>query len=378
MDARILAIFGSLILIMLPIIVACEDNNSVNMDTKFVSDTKRMDRCQNGAVCKEDSNCFDGICRQGICKCEGIGLCRNDDECGEERCCNIMNGTCYDCIKDAWAGSEDGISDDVENDITDMLDDIRDSSTGWCETDLNCGEGGNPYCDPQRKICVECFEDEHCKLGKCDIDSGRCMDLIEDSGVDVISDVLSDVSLDIGGDLLADVSNPCFDYICLCGTICVVESGNPLCKNGCRTNNDCCPNTICDNGQCKKTICTDDIDCNDPSKPHCEIVSGVCYECTNDLHCEANYYCDSNKVCKYKVDACYGRCKSDEWCNSSTSLCERIPSSWCVTCSEVLDPVCIVEGLSCGLVTKKCTKQCNDDNECYGYTCNLFGWCTCP
>ncbi len=380
---RIMEILASIIVLIF-LNLACEGNSSVSLDIKTVKDTKKIEICQDGMVCREDSDCFDGVCKQGVCKCSSSNFCQNDEDCGENKCCNIMTGTCYDCVKDTdiEVDSYNDIAVDTIVDIDDAQADIEDNGVVECKKDLDCPLD-KFHCHPEKLICVECYKDEHCSIGTCDTQRDICIKPVEDIGIDIDLDVQSDGATDVftdtGADIVADTGDPCLDYVCLCGTICVLENGNPNCKNGCKVDKDCCANTVCKNGQCEKTSCTEDIDCKDSSKPHCEPISGLCYECTNDLHCQSNYYCDANHTCKYKVDECYGTCDPNkQWCNPVKKQCEDIPSNWCVTCSQVLDPLCIMDGLTCGTLTKRCTKQCNDNSECFGYTCNPFGWCTCP
>jgi len=354
----------------------CNENHQIVPDIKSIKDTRRPDRCVNGMMCKEDSDCYDGLCKQGVCYCQS-DFCQKDEDCGEGKCCNPLNGICYDCVKDTGVlDVEDIITDEIPADLQD--DSIMDTSQ-TCKKDLDCPLN-IPHCSPDRQICVECYDNSHCRSGICDIANGICVSPVEDAGEEIMD--VYDASTDMGYDAvsdISDISDPCKDYICLCSTICKVIDGNPTCVSGCNIDSDCCANTICKNGECIKTSCTEDRDCKDASKPHCDPISGICYECTNDLHCQQNYYCDSNHLCKYKVDECYGQCdKNTQWCNPVKKQCEDIPTNWCAVCSQVLDPLCLISGLTCGLTTKRCTKQCNDDSECFGYTCNMFNWCTCP
>ncbi|MGB9599510.1 MAG: hypothetical protein ACP5KG_05825 [Myxococcota bacterium] len=376
------AIFISIIPGLLAFVINCvEKSGEITTDVKTIKDSGKITTCKEGMMCKEDSDCFDGICSQGICRCKTI-FCQKDDDCGNNMCCSVLNGSCYECIKDiSFIDSIEEIISDIE--VSD--EDITDITTIFmCKKDLDCPLN-IPHCKPKEGICVECLEDSHCIAGGCDINNGRCIlpdagDDVTDISGDIFGDIYIDVGLDSGSDILPDISNPCDNYICLCGSICVVNSGNPECVAGCYRDTDCCANTVCKSGKCEKTTCSDDTDCKDSSKPHCDVISGICYECTNDLHCSTDYYCDvSNHICKYKIDECYGQCKPNtQWCNPVKKQCEDIPSNWCAACSQIVDPVCIVSGLTCGITTKRCTKQCDDDSECFGYTCNPFGWCTCP
>lgn len=357
---------------------SCEEKEELITDIKTIKDVSKNNFCKDGLPCGNDSDCFDGTCNQGVCHCQ-TNFCQKDEDCGENKCCNQLNGSCYDCIKDI--GDIDVIDDlsmiDIGADVltdtqfADTIEDIADTNIFECETDFNCNLE-KPYCNPDKKICVECYLNKHCQSGECVVETGVCMNVSDDTGIEMV--------MDTGIDAITDVNtDPCIDYICLCGTICVVNSGNPECVNGCKVDTDCCANTVCKNGQCEKTTCTDDSDCKDQSKPHCENISGICYECTNDLHCQSNYYCDSSHTCKYKIDECFGQCEPDtQWCNPVKKQCEDIPTNWCADCTQILDPICLLDSLQCGTLTKKCTKQCNDDSECFGYTCNPFGWCTCP
>lgn len=379
------AILAIVILSILAFLYNCKDEGANDLsDIKVGKDSGKITSCKEGMMCKEDSDCFDGNCIQGVCKCQS-SFCQKDEDCANNMCCNLLNGSCYECIKDILLTDlqNDSIEDFIDIETIDV-EDITDHTEFVCKKDLDCPLN-IPYCQTQRGVCVECLDDSHCKDGGCDKISGRCMlpdtgfdiaDILEDSG----EDSQIDTGFDVGADSITDISNPCENYICLCGSICVVNSGNPECVAGCYKDTDCCANMVCKSGKCEKTSCSEDIDCKDSSKPHCDVISGICYECTNDIHCQANYYCDvTNHVCKYKVDECFGQCKPNtEWCNPVKKICESIPSNWCVDCTQVLDPLCLLDSLTCGLTTKKCTKQCNDDSECFGYTCNLFGWCTCP
>ncbi|MCX7945228.1 MAG: hypothetical protein N2746_12040 [Deltaproteobacteria bacterium] len=368
----------------MPLVSGCEEKSVLDQDVKMVKDGDKITSCRDGIVCREDSDCFDGRCEQGVCRCKS-SYCQKDDDCGENMCCDLIYGRCFECIRDISSLdiNQDIFSDGEEDGyLVDIGDEGHDAAF-VCKKNLDCPLN-IPHCDPNKGVCVECIENSHCKSGMCDPSINKCIypDAIGEIR-DIIEDVEEDIGVDVGIEAVVDVgldiSDPCANHICLCGSICVVNNGVAECVNGCKKDTDCCANTVCKSGKCEKTSCTDDSDCKDISKPHCEVISGICYECTNDLHCQSNYYCDSSFVCKYKVDECYGSCKPNtQWCNPVKKQCEDIPQNWCATCSQLFDPVCILSGLSCGVATKKCTKQCSDDSECFGYTCNILGWCTCP
>ncbi len=370
-------------IILLSFLFGCEEKSELPQDINIVKDSGKVTSCKDGIMCREDTDCFDGKCQQGVCRCQNT-FCQKDEDCGDNRCCNVLNGSCYECIKDIITETteEDIYSDASDTGLSDQTD-ISDDASVLCKKNLDCPLN-IPNCHPEKGICVECYENQHCKIGECNPATNVCE--VADAGYDIvdIEDAPADTPSDTGADIIQDIqpdviTDPCADYICLCGSICVVEGGNPNCVAGCKKDTDCCANTVCKSGKCEKTSCSDDSDCKDGSKPHCEAISGICYECTNDLHCQSNYYCDGSHMCKYKVDECYGTCnQGTQWCNPVKKQCEDIPSNWCAACSQVLDPVCVLSSLTCGLTTKKCTKQCNDDSECFGYTCNMFGWCSCP
>lgn len=371
------------VLVLITLLFNCNDKFESVQDIVLGKDYGKPSVCKEGMMCGEDKDCFDGRCVQGVCRCN-VSFCQKDEDCGENKCCNVLNGTCYDCYKDVFAldTSEDNLSDVYFDIIISDDTEFQDTESFTCKKDLDCPLN-IPYCDPKKGICVECYEDGHCKEGGCNISVGKCNVL--DAGFDVITeDTIPDTQFDVGSDVIMDIqvdviTDPCENYICICDSVCVVKNGNPDCVSGCKTDSDCCANKVCKNGMCEKTTCSDDSDCKDVSKPHCDVISGLCYECVNDTHCQSNYYCDGNRVCKYKVDECYGTCDPNtQWCNPVKKQCEDIPSNWCATCTEILDPICFLSGLTCGLTTKKCTKQCSDDSECFGYTCNFFGWCSCP
>ncbi len=365
-------VFLPFILIII-FVCGCEEKSELIQDIKSVKDFGKNTSCKENMMCREDNDCIDGKCVQGVCHCQSI-FCQKDEDCEGNRCCNILNGVCYDCIKDIFNGEGEDISYDILSEVGDIEEnddgDIEDIVVVGCESDLNCNIE-KPYCNTQIKVCVECYEDKHCRGGMCNKQTGECI-LYPDTGYDVETDAILDAIMDAGSD-------PCLNYSCICGSICMVIDGNPKCVAGCKIDSDCCANTVCKNGKCEKTTCSDDTDCKDVSKPHCEVITGICYECTNDLHCQSNYYCDGNHVCKYKVDECFGACNPNtQWCNPVKKQCEDIPQNWCANCTELLDPICLFSSLTCGITTKKCTKKCSDDSECFGFTCNIFGWCSCP
>ncbi len=190
-------IFVIVISIFIVSLYSCSGKEESTTDIKTIKDTSRITSCKEGMLCGKDSDCFDGECRQGVCKCQSF-FCQKDEDCGEDRCCNQMNGSCYECIKDTGdqditdiAGADINSDTPADMEVRDITDGITDTGIPECETDFNCNLE-KPYCEPDRKICVECYLNEHCKSSECDTEKGICLSVVEDEGAEEVMDTGTD------------------------------------------------------------------------------------------------------------------------------------------------------------------------------------------
>ena len=121
----------------------------------------------------------------------------------------------------------------------------------------------------------------------------------------------------------------------------------------CERDEDCDGGQICHNLACRE-MCLFDDDCDAAAAAHCQPLSGLCVECTDDSHCQSGATC-MDGVCEVtEVEAICApfasRCLQDgrqATCNADGSAEEL------VSCSELLDS-CGADGLGCACVDGAC------------------------
>ena len=141
-----------------------------------------------------------------------------------------------------------------------------------CDSDVDCGNSTQPYCDPQYERCVECLEDVHCGEGwacdfgncyddctvdaecdgvngfdVCDVEEGRCADCLSDedceAGEYCFEQFCSDdhctpgeLSCSTGNVILCHANGGTFDVVEECPDRgCVDDGDGPYCPEASTT-----------------------------------------------------------------------------------------------------------------------------------------------
>lgn len=154
--------------------------------------------CADGLVCADGScvtACTEGSCTTGLCDTfSGLCVeCRDSVDCGANRVCNTFTHLCTEpqqgCTSD---GDCDGDTrcDTIKGSCVDCLDNLDcpdgsacDQLTRTCEAQQGCvndGDCAGAVCDPDSRVCVECFVGAHCPSGQCDSVSHTCLTACDD------------------------------------------------------------------------------------------------------------------------------------------------------------------------------------------------------
>ena len=298
-------------------------------------DSQRLVACTTSDDCNSDLKCIDGFCQK-----EDYGNkneCNSDLECPKGFYCN-QNNKC-------------------EN--------IKCNSREDCDENMICLNGS----------CMEgCDNNSDCKsTQKCNLISHQCENL---------------------GDC---TQNP---EICTQGYYCDELSGKCLLNINCQTNNDCAPGYKCDSGACiekircnNNDICPDgevcrtdgycDVDtgCDsdqycinkNPAKPACSTISGICYECVTNEHCNDLSKPNCNQIthqCQAE-EGPNGECQADSDCGMNQRCNTSVTPHECIdmmaTCHSDAD---CQNGMHCKAANERCV-MCTQDSHCTApKTCN--------
>jgi len=297
----------------------------------FCTNKLNSDECDEENKCPEGFECINN-------KCE-LKSCSSKDDCGVGFICFNEN-----CIP-GCDNNQDCVGDKVCNIETHVCEDNNKE---------DCREKSEPKC-PQGYICSELSGD--CELR---------------------------VSCNKDEDCIPE--QRCNDGACLERVRCIPENNGAECDTGevCRPDGYCGVDTGCD---------SDDYCINkDPSKPACNINSGICYECINDSYCSNGEKCDLDRyicgnaddlTCQSDEDCGLNRkCQPDGTCVSifgrecgSDGDCTELDQGRCLTsadphrCVQCLQDDHCQEGQVCNRNTYLCENagsgaECQDDSEC--------------
>ena len=263
--------------------------------------------CSKGGFCmiSEDTNCTDGIKRNGQCYTK----CDKDD--------------CTDCGKDCKTGCE-------------CIDNMCMCKTE-CETKMDCPR--QRYCDIESKKCKippcflskDCLDKKSCIMGKCVNEIIKSCDVVCSSSEDRI--VTNDTCR--WNRCLPPEFHTCPDIPCPSGHTCDASLKLCIADIICDNDKDCPPPLSCSNGFCKKKWV---VKCPEPL----ELVNGeICLphtSCTSKIDCGKLEGCIDN-FCK---PFCSGDkdCKEDEFC-SVYKICQvKKPCSNCTVGQFCIKEVC--------------------------------------
>ena len=372
--------------------------------------------CTHDADCPSDEYCDGGLCDSRNDSPTGT-TCASHDDCAFGEFCNLATSACVACLNDdhceiglvcrsnGTCGSEEGCTtnDDCGNLVCETVSAqcVQCVSSGDCPDGQTCrgnacfvSDGGDPLCetqaecDPYGKICdtvegrcgdcaadAECGEGKICAAGTCTIDGGTNPD--DGGSIDGTCETTEDCN---GDACFSGMCMPCFsDFMCVGltdllmggGDICDPMTGKCIAPQ-CVTANDCAPKEACyGGGHCG--TCEYDDECR--SGEYCEYSTGLCEvgsttppsECTINSDCTGGLICFGGSCTNCDVD---DDCDGSNICNDS-NLCaapgdttpECTSNSGCTNGQVCISETCIA-----------CTSstQCTSPNIC------TSGACTAP
>ncbi len=139
------------------------------------------------------------------------------------------------------------------------------------------------------------------------------------------------------------------------------EVGPPV-GEACSAGIGCADGLVCADGSCV-AACTD----SSCSSGFCDVASGLCVECVEDVDCGASRVCNSfTNLCTEPAVGCTG----DDDCDGG-ARCDVLKGS-CVECLESAD---CGAGEGCDQLTRTCESQqgCVTDGDCAGSICEPVG-----
>ena len=349
-------------------------------------------------LCDDDDPCSNASdCQEGVCTGFDMDLCDDDNPCTADTCepgegCahEAQDGECDDanfcteddhCVEGFCAGALIACNDD--NICTD------DS----CEPDAGCifTENSDPCDDEsvcttvdvcQGGICtgteeLACEEENPCKAGKCDADTGcYSVDLeasCDDGSACTMDDICVAGECQPGAELECDDDNLCTDDSCDAAVGCVFDPNTEPCEDG----NACTENDACADGKClpgDEVTCDDENVCTTDS---CDVKEG-CLFAANDEGCNDDDFCTTVDICSNSE--CVGTepldCDDENLCTDDS--CE--PLQGCAHADNV-EPcddgdICTVDD-ACG--EGSCqpggAQECDDANTCTKDTCDPADGC---
>jgi hypothetical protein len=353
------------------------ENNSVCAEGMFCIDALCIE-CLEASDCDDNNSCTQNECLNGTCNyaalptgtlCdEATGLCDDDAQCQPK---TPIGAPCMfnaQCISQQCA---------TNNPVIPL-------KTCQCNDDAQC----STLCNESTGRCADCLTDSDCEGGQYCTSNNECVSKIS-VGMPCSKDSAceSNVCEAANGPLPLKVCK-CSKHS-HCDSVCNIATG--MCTDciihaDCDTDQYCSVNNACVNKQPVGTICGSDAHCASdecvsipaiglsmcrctsnshcPSTPFqssvCKTSNGSCVECTKDLHCGYNEYCNSSNDCVAKLDV-GAVCAGDSSCASDNcvpmamfpgvSLCKCTNDSHC-------DGVCKESTGSCF--------DCLGDNHCAG------------
>ena len=269
--------------------------------------------CNEDGSCslKPDENCVTKGCEADFICDEVSGLCTPKEQsgctsklmCEVDEKCNLETNKCE---HDDMYCTAQTCPENYECDLTQN----RCKSIGGdsCSSDLECDPD---HCDPELKICVQCYNDNHCTEGTCNYNSKRCHTdehCINDDDCPTGTKCISDSGIFAG---MGGFTNPgqqqtstCKEYTpCYKDTDCPEVDGK---KQACKDAKEATETTDAEPGYCAKKSgnfdpsdfleilgvcgCIEHIGCSDcPNGQEC--VGNKCYAEGNTPECQHDNEC---------------------------------------------------------------------------------------
>jgi hypothetical protein len=338
-------LFTFLIFVLTIFAISCSDETN-NVNNKVIP-CLTIDECDDGL------QCINGFCGEEVIQPE----CIDNSGCPTGFECNDAQ----ECVKKLCESKSDCGTGSIC---------VNTNCISGCETINDCDDGEK--CDFETKKCVEdttidCRIENNCEQGyECDNLSGECK-----------------LSTSCNADEDCGANSKCVDNSCIPRTACVIENDNAECTG----DEICKPDGFCgiDNGCENNDYCMN----LDPTKPACNVNSGICYECIDDSFCTDGKKCDLTRytcgdlTCLTDSDCGLNRvCQDDGTCVSmfgaeceSDNDCTDLERGKCLTSSEpkrcvqcLQDDQCDTAQI-CNANTYLCEEMgsgsaCTDDTEC--------------
>ena len=229
------------------------------------------------------------------------------------------------------ACSDDGVSPQPERDLS--VPDLAAPDQQQVSCESACSSEASYLCvmDSKTGQCVECLDDAHCAANPAAL-GGRCA-----------------------------------NQLCVCtdGADCEGKVPGARCTGTSPTSCGCAEDVDCQaplrcvgqlfGAQICAAPCTGDSDCTDPTRPHCNAVTGRCVACALDSHCKSSQHC-------HPVLAACVSCLRDAHCTSQGApLCD-FEQGKCIVCRTSADCKANASGSLCS--GGYCT--CKDASHCKG------------
>ena len=353
---------------------------------------------EDGTLCDDEDPCsFASECEEGICTGFDLDPCDDENPCTADGCeagegCfhEAQDGDCDDgdfctendtCVEGFCAGAP--VTCDDDNICT---DDSCEPAAGcvFTENSMPCDDGS--VCTTvdicQGGSCtgteqVVCEEENPCKAGKCDAETG-CYSVDLDASCDdadacTVDDICVAGECQPGVALECDDDNLCTDDSCDPAAGCVFSPNTEPCEDG----NACTDNDTCTDGKClpgAEVVCDDENVCTTDS---CDVKEG-CIFSANDETCDDADKCTTVDVCSNSE--CVGTkpldCDDDNICTDDScdaaDGCQHVNND--APCND--EDICTVDD-TCGNGTCQpgAAQECDDANPCTKDTCDAVEGC---
>lgn len=321
-----------------------------------------------GGACRNDSDCCDGYCLDGVCTYE--------EECVEtgETCGMVQDPSIATHVSYVDYG-ECCPPDECLNNVCTPPEECMD----YGEV---CGYVAN-YSDPTHvgeTYYGECCEPYECIDNRCGNPEEECKDYGESCGY--VSYVTGATQAE---EFLGNCCEPyeCVNNVCDGSEECTDLGGN------CKTDEECCEGYVCTDYVCSNPCADLGETCSEGYVDCCEggfCVQGICEECK-----PGGYSCEpGNDECCEGYRCWEFRCTKEETCSDEGDDCSEdgdcCEGLFCYdgVCSEEIE--CGEEGETCGLGVECCEGlYCSENDECVecagvGETCGDYagGLSCCP
>jgi len=211
---------------------------------------------------------------------------------------------------------------------------FTDTMFAECYLERHCSKDTYPICVNYR--CRQCTEDLHCQINYPEMSFciyNNCRQCTEDLHCEQTSPedpfCVYNNCRECTEDLHCEqkyaklpfcVYNYCRE--CIDDSDCPEDT--PICKyyscQECVEDSDCTgDNNFCIDNQCTPG-CDEDLDCNDPFLPYCDVGNHVCIECLSKENCTGNEYCWFDNTCKNITCMTNSECEDFDDCSSDKCI----------------------------------------------------------